>query len=158
MLRKPLKMPAGLLAAIALTLTGSVMTTSAIAAKPADTTSANTVSTPKSPVSSAALMEALKLTDQQKNDIRVIRANRTKQINQILDADQKAKFEQARKASKPLGEALKTLNLKPAQKSQIVAIVKTSAENIKAKLSPNQLKILNDYMKRNQAAGAAAVE
>ncbi len=158
MLRKSLKLPAGLLVSIALTLTGSLMTTSAIAAKPADPTPASTTSTPKAPTSSAALMEALKLTDQQKNDIRVIRSNRTKQINQILDADQKAKFEQARKAGKPLGEALKTLSLKPAQKTQILAIVKASADNIKAKLNPAQLKVLNDYMKRNQAVGAAAVE
>lgn len=158
MLRNSLKRSAGLLAAIALPLTGSFMINSAIAAKPADTSPASAASMPKVPTSSAALMEALKLTDKQKNDIRVIRANRTKQINQILDADQKAKFEQARKAGKPLGEALKTLSLKPAQKTQILAIVKTSADNIKAKLNPAQLKVLNDYTKRNQAVGSAAVE
>jgi Spy/CpxP family protein refolding chaperone len=144
--------------AIALSAGSTLFSFSAIATA-ADSHASNQIAAANNQSSgSAALMEQLKLTDKQKNAIRVIRANRTKQINQVLNSDQKTKFEQARKTGKALGESLKELNLKPDQKSQILKIVKSSADNIKAKLTPAQLKTLNNYMKNHQTVGAGAME
>jgi Spy/CpxP family protein refolding chaperone len=155
-----LKITSFVMMAVALTLaSNATLLSGGVSAKPADSsTSSKTTPVSNQNASSASLMEQLKLTDKQKNEIRTIRANRTKQINQILTPDQKTKFEQARKSGKTLSEALKELNLKPDQKSKILAIAKDSADQIKSKLNPDQLKQLTAYIKQHQRGATAPVE
>jgi len=140
--------------AVALTLASQItLFSGSVSAKPADAnTTSKTTSVSNQSSSGTSLTEQLKLTDKQKNEIRAIRANRTKQINAVLTPDQKTKFEQARKSGKTLSEALKDLNLKPDQKTKILAIAKTSADNIKSKLTPDQLKQLNAYIKQRSGS------
>ena len=140
--------------AVALTLV-SHMTLFAVAvsAKPADSNSTGKATSVSNQSSSAtSLTEQLKLTDQQKNEIRAIRSNRTKQINAVLTPDKKTKFEQARKSGKTLSQALNELKLKPDQKTKILAIAKISANNIKSKLTPDQLKQLDNYVKKQRGS------
>lgn len=159
---RPVKFTSFLMAVVTLSLIGNatLFTRSASAklAVSTNTMSGKTAAVSNQGASSASLMEQLKLTDKQKSEIRTIRANRTKQINQVLNPTQKTQFEQARKSGKTLAASLKELNLKPDQKSKILAIVKTSADNIKSTLNPDQLKQLNAYIKQHRSTASTAVE
>ncbi len=98
---------------------------------------------------SGELIKELNLTEQQKKEIRQIRRDRTVAINKVLKPDQQAKFKQARAAKKPMSQIMNELNLDPKQKTQIMAIVQKSANDIRSKLTKTQLATLSDYMKKH---------
>lgn len=104
---------------------------------------------------SGELIKELNLTEQQKKEIRQIRHDRTVAINKVLRPDQQAKFKQARAAKKPMSQTINELNLDSKQKSQIMAIVQKSANDIKSKLTKAQLATLSDYMRKHSGRTAA---
>ncbi|MGQ9871305.1 hypothetical protein [Leptodesmis sp.] len=56
-----------------------------------------------------------------------------------------------------MSQIINELNLDSKQKSQIVAIVQKSANDIRSKLTKIQLATLNDYVKKH-SGGTATVE
>jgi Spy/CpxP family protein refolding chaperone len=105
-----------------------------------------------------SLMDSLKLTAEQKQKIRGVRSARTRQINQLLTEDQRAKFKKSRESGVKLSDAIKALGL-PADKSkQVVEIIQKSQQDIRSALTPAQLKILDDAIRNQKAGGSGSVE
>jgi Spy/CpxP family protein refolding chaperone len=105
-----------------------------------------------------SLMDSLKLTAEQKQKIRGVRSARTRQINQLLTEDQRAKFKKSRESGVKLSDAIKALGL-PADKSkQVVEIIQKSQQDIRSALTPAQLKTLDDAIRSQKAGGSGSVE
>ncbi len=100
------------------------------------------------PMTASSLMEQLKLTDKQKSSIRTIRANRTRQINNVLTQKQKTQLQSELKSGRKLGESIQALNLSTKQKNDIMAIVRKSNQEIKNVLTPTQQQQLAAYFKQ----------
>jgi Spy/CpxP family protein refolding chaperone len=138
-------------------LSGLAIAPHAVQAKPASATTekpAQSSGTTKDS-ETGTLMKELNLTEQQKNEIKQIRRNRTVAINKVLTPDQQAKFKQARASGKTSSQAIAEMNLKPDQKKQIMEIMQKSANEIKAKLTKTQLTTLTDYMRKHSGRTAA---
>jgi Spy/CpxP family protein refolding chaperone len=135
----------------------------AVIAKTEMATSPQSSVTDKVPVistsgSGASLVEQLKLTPKQKQQIAGFRANRTRQINQVLTPEQRTQFEQFRKSGKSVSDALRSVNLKPDQKTKILNIAKQTTDSIKGILTPEQKKQLEIYLKKHSQGSPSAVE
>jgi Spy/CpxP family protein refolding chaperone len=143
-------------AAVFTLLSGVAIAPAAVQAKTAVTPVANPVKTTVTTQDSESggLIKELNLTEQQKKEIRQIRHDRTVAINKLLKPDQQAKFKQARAAKKPISQIINELNLDLKQKSQIMAIVQKSANDIRSKLTKTQLAKLNDYIKKHSGRTA----
>lgn len=98
---------------------------------------------------SGSIWDQLKLDANQKKSLQAIRTKRTKAISEVLNKDQKAKFDQLR-GKQRLGEILPQLKLDSKQKDKISQINQRTQKEILNVLKPEQKKQLNDYLKRTK--------
>jgi Spy/CpxP family protein refolding chaperone len=108
---------------------------------------------PKMAPAPANIMEQLKLTEDQKKKIAVIRGQRTKAIKAVLTDKQKPEFDKARE-KQTVSQSLKSLGLNKDQVTKIQAISKKSADDIMGVLDKNQKTMLMDYLKKNSGQSA----
>jgi Spy/CpxP family protein refolding chaperone len=108
---------------------------------------------PKMAPAPANIMEQLKLTEDQKKKIAVIRGQRTKAIKLVLTDKQKTDFDKARE-KQTVSQALKSLGLNKDQVAKIQAISKKSADDIMGVLDKTQKTTLTDYLKKNSGQSA----
>jgi hypothetical protein len=108
---------------------------------------------PKMAPAPANIMEQLKLTEDQKKKIAVIRGQRTKAIKLVLTDKQKPEFDKARE-KQTVSQALKSLGLNKDQVTKIQAISKKSADDIMGVLDKTQKTTLTDYLKKNSGQAA----
>lgn len=132
--------------ASAIALSSFLSTAAFASTKPTNTTTTKPTKTAAVQNQSSNIVEQLNLTDQQRNKIRGIRSSRTRQINQVLKPDQRTKLQAELKSGKKLGEAIKSLNLDPTQKKDILAIVQKSNQDIMGTLNDKQRKQLETYL------------
>jgi hypothetical protein len=99
---------------------------------------------------SKSIWEEMNLKPEQKTKIQGIRAMRTRAINKELTEKQKPMFEKLR-AKGSLAEALKGLDLTPAQAKMINAAVKKANDDVVGVLNKSQKDQLAAYLKQKKS-------
>lgn len=105
-----------------------------------------------------SIVEQLKLSNQQKQKIQMIRKERAQSISKALNETQRKKLVQSLRSGTKIGAAMQTLNLSTDQKKQISAIVRQSNQAIEATLTPTQKQQLAAYRKQHQATSQGPIE
>jgi periplasmic protein CpxP/Spy len=95
-----------------------------------------------------SMAERLNLSDDQKTKIKKIRQETQKQVEAVLNKQQKDQYVQARKTMKP-GAALKSLNLDKDQQSKLRGILTDAKKQIEALLTKEQ----KDTLKQSRGQG-----
>jgi Spy/CpxP family protein refolding chaperone len=149
MLKTSLKRFSLLASAIALAVTMPTVTLAKTPTKTPVKTPAP-VEVKPAPAPSKSIWEEMNLKPEQKTKIQGIRAARTRAINKELTEKQKPMFDKLR-AKGSLAEALKELDLTPAQAKTINAAVKKANDDVVGVLDKSQKDQLAAYLKQKKS-------
>lgn len=84
----------------------------------------------------------LNLTEEQKEQMKLIKQAEREQMNNILTDEQKARLEAAKGNRENMRQVLSSLNLTPEQQAQIQEVRRASQEKMRSILTPEQLQQL----------------
>ncbi|MBD1939063.1 hypothetical protein [Microcoleus sp. FACHB-68] len=87
----------------------------------------------------------LNLTEEQKEQMKLIKQAEREQMNNILTDEQKARLEAAKGNRENMRQVLSSLNLTAEQQAQIQEVRRASQEKMKAILTPEQLQQMEQY-------------
>jgi Spy/CpxP family protein refolding chaperone len=150
MLKTSLKRFSLLASAIALAVTMPTVTMAKTPVKTPVKTPAPVEVKPAPAPTSKSIWEEMNLKPEQKAKIQGIRAARTRAINKELTEKQKPMFDKLR-AKGSLAEALKGLNLTPAQAKTINGLVKKANDDVLGVLDKSQKDQLAAYLKQKKS-------
>lgn len=87
----------------------------------------------------------LNLTEEQKEQMKLIKQAEREQMNNILTDEQKARLEAAKGNRENMRQVLSSLNLTAEQQAQIQEVRRASQEKMKAILTPEQLQQMEQF-------------